>query len=329
MAITVDVRLETFPLDQTFTISRGSKGAADVVVVELVDSGGHRGRGECVPYPRYGETPGGVIAQIESLAARLRQDLDRRALQETLPAGAARNAVDCALWELEARQRHCRVHELAGLPAPEPVTTAYTISLDEPARMRESARQQAQRPLLKLKLAGDVADADRVAAVREGAPEAQIIVDANEGFAAIDIEERVQEWESWGVRLVEQPLKADEDRALELLHSSVLLCADESCHVADDVERLRGRYGVVNIKLDKAGGLTEALRLRERARAAGMEIMVGCMVATSLSMAPAMLLAQGALVVDLDGPLLLSQDRPLGLRYEGSLVHAPAPDLWG
>ncbi len=319
---------ESFPIAGAFTISRGTKTTADVLLVELVD-GAVRGRGECVPYARYGESMASVRAQLESTCQALRNGLTRAQLATMLPAGAARNAVDCALWDLDAKLSGKAVHELLGCTAPVPVTTAFTLSLDGPTAMGESARRQAARPLLKLKLAGDGDDVARVAAVRSGAPRARLIVDANEGgtvATVLDLASRLAELE---VSLIEQPLPAAEDAMLADIPHAVPFCADESCHTSADIDRLRQRYDAVNIKLDKTGGLTEAMCLRDAARAAGMQIMVGCMLATSLSMAPAMFIAQGADVVDLDGPLLLARDREPGLHFEGSLVHPATPDLWG
>ncbi|MBT5590294.1 MAG: dipeptide epimerase [Gemmatimonadetes bacterium] len=328
----MDMRLrsEVYPLATTFTISRGSKSQADVVVVE-VEAGGHLGRGECVPYPRYGETVEAVLTTLEELRPAVARGLDRPTLQQTLPAGAARNALDCALWSWEAAQAGCRVYELLQAPTPTPVTTAYTLSLGTPTAMEAAAGEQSNRPLLKLKLAGDGLDSERVAGVRRGAPDARVIVDANEGGDPQDaggLVAQLSQLADLGVELVEQPLPADNDSLLAQIEHPLPLCADESCHTVHDMPRLQTCYDLVNIKLDKAGGLTEALQLRDAARTAGMGVMVGCMVGTSLSMAPALLLAQGAQVVDLDGPLLLSQDRTPGLHYEGSLL-LPAPiGLW-
>ncbi|MFH1572300.1 MAG: N-acetyl-D-Glu racemase DgcA [Gemmatimonadota bacterium] len=321
------VAAESWAIAGSFRISRGAKTAAKVVVVELRE-GQWVGRGECVPYPRYGETVAGVMGAVEQLAGPLRQGLDRDGLQLLLPAGAARNAVDCALWELEARRAGTTVAALLGRPAPEPVVTAYTLSLDTPEKMGRAALAHAQRSLLKVKLSGD-GDLERVAAIRENAPDPQLIVDANEGWSPEVVEEYAAALAAHGVALIEQPLPAGRDGALARMEHPVPLCADESCHTAADIDGLAERYEAVNLKLDKSGGLTEALRLLNRARAAGLEIMVGCMVGTSLSMAPAVLLAQGADYVDLDGPLLLARDRTPGLRYRGSVVEPPGPNLWG
>lgn len=324
---TLTVVRESWPIRGAFTISRGSKTAAEVVVAELTADGAV-GRGECVPYPRYGETVEGVIATIEGLRARLDAGLDREGLQGALPPGAARNALDCAFWDLEAKRAGRPAWQIAGLEAPGPLTTAYTLSLDSPEAMGAAAAENAARPLLKLKLAG-AGDLDRVAAVRAGAPHARLIVDANEGWTAAELEEFAPKLADLGVVMIEQPLPAAADAALATLDRPVPVCADESCHDTASLDHLTGRYEMINIKLDKTGGLTEALRLRTAARDRGLGIMVGCMIATSLAMAPAILVAQGAEVVDLDGPLLLAKDRSHGLRFEGSRVYPPEPALWG
>jgi L-alanine-DL-glutamate epimerase-like enolase superfamily enzyme len=321
------VRTETWPLRGSFTISRGSRTAAEVVVVELA-ADGVRGRGECVPYARYGETVEGVVAVIEGLRGPLSGGLDRSGLQDLLPAGAARNAVDCAFWDLEAKQAGHRVWELLGQAAPGPVTTAYTLSLDTAENMARAAAENAWRPLLKLKLAGPE-DLARVEAVREAAPETRLIVDANEGWAPGLYAELAPHLAVLGVEMIEQPLPAGHDAALATMQRPVAVAADESCHDTASLAGLAGRYDLVNIKLDKTGGLTEALRLKAAAEAEGYGVMVGCMLATSLAMAPAFLVARDARIVDLDGPLLLERDRPEGLVFEGSLIHPPEPNLWG
>jgi L-Ala-D/L-Glu epimerase len=326
-SIRLVVSRETWPIAGTFNIARGSKNTAEVVVARL-ERGGHTGRGECVPYGRYGETVDGTVAVLEQLRQEVERGLDRHTLQRCLPAGAARNALDCAFWDLEAKEAGVRVYELADLDAPAPVATAYTLSLDTPDAMGRAAAANATRPVLKLKLAGE-GDLARVEAVRRNAPQARLVVDANEGWDADMVEPFSAQLAQVGVALVEQPLPAENDAALASLNSAVPLCADESCHTAADIERLVGLYSCVNIKLDKSGGLTEALGLYRAARAAGLQVMVGCMVGTSLGMAPAALLAGGAEYVDLDGPLLLQQDRQPGLRYEGSVVFPPDPELWG
>lgn len=321
------VRRESWPVRGRFTISRGSRTAAEVVVVELHD-GDRCGRGECVPYPRYGESLDSVVETIEALRPDLAAGLDRAGLDTRLPAGAARNALDCALWDLAAKRAGRRVWDVAGLPAPEPVASAFTLSLDTPARMAVAAREHAGRPMLKLKLAGPE-DLDRVAAVRSNAPRSRLIVDANEGWTAAQYEALAPQLRDLGVEMIEQPLHADDDEALAGMARPVPVCADESCHDAASLEALAGKYDMVNIKLDKTGGLSEALRLKAAAQARGYAVMVGSMLATSLAMAPAVLAAQGADVVDLDGPLLLAADREAALRYEGSIVYPPESALWG
>lgn len=326
-AIALKVCEERFPVAGRFTISRGSRTEIRVVTVELA-ADGVVGRGECVPYARYGETVDSVIEAIQDIAADLRHGLDRIALQDRLPAGAARNALDCALWDLEARRTGMPVWRLAGLAAPQPMITAYTLSLGEPDEMRARAAENAHRPLLKVKL-GSSGDLPRIRAVREGAPDAVIIVDANEGWSAQEYAALAPEFVRLGVALVEQPFPADADAALAGIDRVLPVCADESCHDSATLAGLVGKYDAINIKLDKTGGLTEALRLKAQARAAGFGIMVGCMLGTSLSMAPAQLLAQGAGYVDLDGPLLLARDREGAIRYEGSLMAPASTTFWG
>ncbi|MCV3271681.1 N-acetyl-D-Glu racemase DgcA [Roseobacter sinensis] len=319
----INVNRDVFRLAQVFTISRGSRTEAQVLTVRVSD-GAHQGWGECVPYARYGETLESVTDQIEALP----EDVTRAALAELLPAGAARNAVDCALWDLEAKRAGKRVWELAGLPAPGPEITAYTLSLDSPEKMQAQAAAHAHRPLLKIKL-GTPDDMPRLEAVRAGAPKARIIVDANEGWSAEVYADLAPHLVRLGVQLVEQPLPAGADEALAGMERPVPVCADESCHDRVSLPELRGKYDVVNIKLDKTGGLTEALALREAARADGYRVMVGCMVGSSLAMAPATLVAQGALITDLDGPLLLADDRGTPLLFDEKGVHPPEPTLWG
>jgi L-alanine-DL-glutamate epimerase-like enolase superfamily enzyme len=319
----ITVTPESFRLAEVFTISRGSRTEAKVLTVR-VERDGVSGWGECVPYARYGESLESVAAQIEGLP----EGIGRAALQEALPPGAARNAVDCALWDWEAKRAGRRVWELAGLPAPGPVITAFTLSLDTPERMEAAAARHAHRPLLKIKL-GTPDDMPRLEAVRRGAREARIIVDANEGWTAEVYADLAPHLLRLGVALVEQPLPAADDAALLGLARPVPICADESCHDRASLSHLAGKYDMVNIKLDKTGGLTEALALRDAARAAGFRLMVGCMVGTSLAMAPAVLVAQGAEIADLDGPLLLAEDRPHALAYDERGVHPPEPALWG
>ncbi|GGF59614.1 dipeptide epimerase [Azorhizobium oxalatiphilum] len=285
------------------------------------------GRGECVPYARYGETVEETVATLERLAGAVAGGLDRAALQSALPAGAARNALDCAFWDLEAKATNRRVAERIGLPTPKSVITAYTLSLDSPEAMAKAARA-ANRPLLKLKL-GAEGDAERLAAIHAAAPQSRLIVDANEGWTDETVAARMAVCAAAGVELIEQPLPAGNDGILARIPRPVPVCADESVHDRAGLAALRDRYDAVNIKLDKTGGLTEALALAQEARTHGFRIMVGCMLASSLAMAPAILLAQDAEVVDLDGPLLLARDRSPGLRYEGALAYPPAPELWG
>ncbi len=317
------VTSESFKLAEVFTISRGSKTAAEVLTVQVADRG-VTGWGECVPYARYSETLDSVTDEIEALPKRF----TREELQELLPAGAGRNAVDCALWDLEAKRTGKRVWELAGLDVPGPEITAYTLSLGAPDAMEASAAKNAHRPLLKIKL-GTPDDMARLEAVRRGAPKSRIIVDANEGWSAEVYADLAPHLERLGVTLVEQPLPAGDDEALIGMDRPVPVCADESAHDTSTLDALTGKYDVVNIKLDKTGGLTEALKLRDAARARGFEVMVGCMVGTSLAMAPATLVAQGALVTDLDGPLLLAEDRREPLKFDEAGVHPPEPGLWG
>lgn len=323
----LSVRTESWPFAGTFTISRGSRTTSEVVVAELKRDG-LCGRGECVPYPRYGESVSQVMEQIQNLTAAVAAGLQREDLKKALQPGAARNALDCAFWDLQAKSSGRPVWQLAGLDAPRPLTTAYTLSLDAPEKMGQAARRNAHRPLLKIKLAGE-GDVERVAAIRANAPDATLIVDANEGWTADLVEPFSAELAQWGVAMIEQPLPAAEDAVLAEVEHPIPLCADESCHTSSDVDALASRYEMINIKLDKTGGLSEALALRQKALAAGVDFMVGCMVGTSLAMAPAALLAQGACYVDLDGPLLLARDREQGLTYEGSLLHPPKPELWG
>jgi L-alanine-DL-glutamate epimerase-like enolase superfamily enzyme len=319
----IAVAEESFALARAFTISRGSRTEARVLTATAA-SGDRRGRGECTPYARYGETPESVAAQIAALPS----GVDRLSLQWRLPPGAARNAVDCALWDLQAKRCNLPVWRLAGLAEPGPVVTAFTLSLEAPEAMRAQAAAHAHRPLLKIKLGGE-GDMARLEAVRAGAPEARLIVDANEGWTPDEFAQLAPALVRLGVEMVEQPLPAGADDALAEMARPLPVCADESCHDRASLPALAGKYDMINIKLDKAGGLTEALALRGAARAAGFGVMVGCMVGTSLAMAPAVLVAQGAAVVDLDGPLLLAQDRTPPLRYDDRGAHPAAPELWG
>jgi len=325
--ITLDVKQESFKLDGTFTISRGSRTEANVLTVTL-GRGACRGWGECLPYARYDESMQSVTEQIRSIEADLANGLDRDTLQGLLPAGAARNAVDCALWDLEAKESGKTVWQLAGLSEPQAITTAFTLSLESPSQMRASAAKHGHRPLLKIKLGG-AGDMDRLRAVREGAPNARLIVDANEGWSAGDYDALAPLMVDLGVTLVEQPLPAGNDAALANRERPLPVCADEACHDRSSLDGLQGKYDVINIKLDKTGGLTEALALRDAGLAQGFDIMVGCMVSTSLAMAPALLVAQGVSVVDLDGPLLLAEDRATPMPVTGSQMQPASATLWG
>jgi L-alanine-DL-glutamate epimerase-like enolase superfamily enzyme len=326
-SLTLSYTVERWPIAGSFGISRGVKTEAVVVVAELAD-GNRRGRGECVPYLRYGETVESVTAQIERLRPQIEAGLDRRTLQTAMPPGAARNALDCAFWDLEAKRSGRPAYARAGHAAPAALTTAVTISQAVPTDMARAAKKAASRALLKVKLGAD-GDPDRIAAVRNAAPKATLIVDANEGWTEENLGSNLAACARAGVALIEQPLPAGKDEALARAERTIPVCADESMHDRASLPALAGKYDAVNIKLDKTGGLTEALATIAEAERQKFTIMVGCMVATSLAMAPAVLLAQRARFVDLDGPLLLSKDRPGGLRYEDSLVYPPAAALWG
>ncbi|MEI7869238.1 MAG: N-acetyl-D-Glu racemase DgcA [Candidatus Methylumidiphilus sp.] len=323
----VSLREESWPLRGVFRISRGSVTAITVVVVEIRE-GMAVGRGECRPYSRYGETPQAVIAEIEALVPALEAGMERDELNASIAPGAVRNAIDCALWDLSAKRTGQPVWQLAGLPPPKPLSTAFTLSVDTPRNLATAAKKEAGRPLLKLKLAGG-GDLDRVAAVRSNAPNARLIVDANEAWTVADYLALAPELARLGVEMLEQPFPSACDHWLATLQKPLPICADESCHAAASLKGLAGLYDAVNIKLDKAGGLTEALRMKSLAEGQGFKVMVGCMVATSLAMAPAFLLAQGAAYADIDGPLLLATDRRPGLRYDGSRVYPPSAELWG
>jgi L-alanine-DL-glutamate epimerase-like enolase superfamily enzyme len=325
--LVLSASVEHWPIAGTFTISRGAKTEAAVVVVELVQ-GAFRGRGECVPYARYGESVGAVVATLEGMKGSLAGGLDRIGLQTAMPPGAARNALDCAFWDLEAKRSGLTVHALAGLPAPAPRITAYTLSLGTPEAMAEAAARSASRKLLKVKLGGD-GDRERIAAVRAAAPQSELIVDANEGWSTANLEANLAACAAARVALVEQPLPAGQDEALATIARPLPVCADESVHDRASLGTLGNKYDAVNIKLDKTGGLTEALAMAAEAERRGLQIMAGCMVATSLAMAPAMLVAQRARFVDLDGPLLLARDRADGLQYRDSTIFPAMPALWG
>ncbi len=327
MGRNLEATIETFPIAGTFTISRGSKTEAEVIVCTITD-GEHSGHGECVPYKRYGESLEGVLADIQAIARKIEDGLSREDLQRAMKPGAARNAVDCALWDLEAKRSGLSVSESIGMTGARPLATAFTLSLGEPETMAAEAAKNAHRPLLKVKL-GTENDEARLRAIRQAAPNAKLIVDANEGWTEENLERHMAIAEGLGVSLIEQPLPAGRDEALAGIARPVSICADESVHATKDLAALRNRYDAVNIKLDKTGGLTEALAMKAEAQRLGFQIMVGCMVGSSLAMAPAVLLAHDADYVDLDGPLLLARDRMPALRYEGSLVYPPEAALWG
>jgi len=322
----IEAREETWPLKETFRISRGSRTETRVIVVTISD-GRHTGRGEAVPILRYNQTPGSVTAQIESIARE--KNFDRGRLQKLLPPGAARNAVDCALWDLEAKRSGKRAWELANVAIVPEVETSFTISLDLPDKMSGAARANSNAPILKLKLGGDDLDLARVEAVHTAAPNTRLLIDANESWSPEHFRGVAPKLKQFGVELIEQPFAANTDDALEKLDHPVPVCADESCHTTGDLPRLRNRYEAINVKLDKTGGLTEALLLCERARQNGLKLFIGCMLGTSLGMAPARLLASNADFVDLDGPLLLKRDRDHGLQYQKGKIGMPLPELWG
>jgi L-alanine-DL-glutamate epimerase-like enolase superfamily enzyme len=324
--VQIEAREEIWPLKQPFRISRGSRTEARVVVVTVTD-GQHTGRGEAVPIKRYNQSAASVLAQVESI--KREKNLDRHRIQELLPAGAARNALDCAFWDLEAKISGKRVWELVNVPMVPEVETSFTISLDTPATMAAAAKASATAPILKLKLGGDDVDLARVEAVREAAPATRLLIDANESWSPSHYQKIAPALKGLGVELIEQPFPADADELLETLDHPVPICADESCHTSADLPRLTNRNEMINAKLDKTGGLTEALLLCERARESGFKLLIGCMVGTSLSMAPARVLASAADFVDLDGPLLLGSDRDHALSYQNGKIGVPSRKLWG
>jgi L-alanine-DL-glutamate epimerase-like enolase superfamily enzyme len=318
--------IERWPIAGGFTISRGTKTEAAVVLAEIEEDG-IIGRGECVPYPRYGESVEGVQELVAAQSDAIASGISREELLERMPAGAARNAVDAALWALEARRSGQSVWQLAGLPEPQPVITAFTISLGTPESMAAAAARASARPLLKIKL-GSEDDAARIRAVRAAAPQSQLIIDANEAWRPSTLETELAACAEAGVALVEQPLPADQDEALQGIQSPVPLCADESFHGLESLDQVASRYACVNVKLDKTGGLTAAIEVARAARTRGLELMLGCMVGTSLAMAPAFHLSAWASFVDLDGPLLLERDRSPGFAFEGSTMLPPTPGVW-
>ena len=324
--LSINAREEIWPLKQPFRISRGRRTEAQVIVV-TVSNGKHTGRGEGVPLARYNQSIASVLAQIESIKSE--KNLDRQRLQELLPAGAARNALDCALWDLEAKISGKRVWEVANIPAVPEVETSFTISLDTPEKMSAAAKANANLPILKLKLGGDKLDLARVEAVREVASAARLLIDANESWSPEHYQKIVPAMKQLGVELIEQPFPANADEVLETLDHPIPVCADESCHTTADLPRVTRRYEAINVKLDKTGGLTEALRLSERARESGFNLLVGCMVCTSLGIAPARLLATNTKWVDLDGPLLLARDREHPVQYANGKIRIPPRELWG
>lgn len=329
----LSIAIERFPIAGRFTISRGAKTEAAVVTVTITEDD-RIGQGECVPYGRYGETLEGVAQSIESARASIERGMGRAELQRIFPAGAARNALDCALWDLEAKLSGTPAYVSANVPALRPVVTAFTLSLDSAEAMGDAAKRASDRPVLKIKLGAKDGDLERIAAVRKGAPNAAIIADANEGWTEANLAQNLEACANAGFALIEQPLPADRDEYLRTFRADksaaknkVPLCADESVHDRASLERLVGLYDCVNIKLDKTGGLTEALLLADSAQAKGFGLMIGCMVGTSLAMAPGLVLAPRAKFVDLDGPLLLARDRENPLKYEGSIVHPS--QTWG
>jgi L-alanine-DL-glutamate epimerase-like enolase superfamily enzyme len=319
----IDVSQDSFPLKSAFRISRGSKTTADVVTVKLTRNG-VQGWGECVPYPRYGETVESVTEQLQSVPPHI----TRADLIETLPAGAARNALDCAIWDVKAKETNRRVWQLANLPKPKPVQTAFTLSLGTVENMTRAATQNAHRPILKLKV-GTPDDLDRLVAVRNAAPDAKLVIDANEGWTIDDYQLLIDHLVDMNIALIEQPFPAGQDACLSNLDRPIPICADESVHTSEDLPALVGKYDYLNIKLDKSGGLTTAIDLKAKAQAMGFDIMVGCMVGTSLAMAPALLLASDATLVDLDGPLLLTKDRDTPISYDARGMHPAPAELWG
>jgi L-Ala-D/L-Glu epimerase / N-acetyl-D-glutamate racemase len=322
----IEARGEIWPLKEVFRISRGSRTEARVVVVTVTD-GEHVGRGEGVPLARYNQNTASVLAQIESINGE--KNLDRDKLQRSLPAGAARNALDCALWDLEAKISGKRVWELANIPIVPEIETSFTISLETSEKMAAAARAATNAPILKLKLGGDSLDLARVQAVRDAAPNARLLIDANESWSPTHYENVVPSFRQCGIALIEQPFPADADEVLQTLDHPIPVCADESCHTSADLPRLKNRYEIINVKLDKTGGLTEAMRLCKRARESGFKLLIGCMVCTSLGIAPARLLTSAANYVDLDGPLLLAGDRDHSVPYANGRIGIPPRELWG
>ena len=330
MARILSARIERFPVRGSFVIARGAKTHVDVAVAEIADAA-HTGRGEGTAIYYRGETAESVVAAIDEQAAAIAAGASRADLLALMPAGAARNALDAALWDLEARQSGQRVWQRLGLPQPRPMLTAYTISLGDPAAMAAAAAVARGRELLKIKLGGDggwQGDVERATAVRRAAPDARLTVDANEAWGGTDIARTAAALALLDVELIEQPVPAGQDALLDGVRSPIALAADESCHDRASLDAIIGRYSHINIKLDKAGGLTEALALVHAARQRGLGVMTGCMLSTSLGIAPAFYVAMQGEYADLDGPLLI-EDRPGGLKFEHSDVWPPEADLWG
>ena len=328
MPNSLNIKTESWPLTGEFRISRWVRKVSDVIVVEIID-GNYIGRGECFPYGRYGETLISVTEQVKSIQSTVEKGLSRETLLGILPPGAARNAVDCALWDLEAKRAGTRAWNLAGFSTLEPLTTVFTLGVDSPEKMGVKAMQNKHWPRLKLKMTGDGFDLERVNEIHNNAPHSTLVVDANEGWTIDQYLQYAPKMKELGVEMIEQPLPATNDDELSLIERPVSVCADESCHDSTTLDNLVGKYDMINIKLDKTGGLTEALRLKDAAINMGLEIMVGCMIGTSLAMAPGIIIGQKASIVDLDGPLLLAKDRTPGLNFKGSLVEPPQVELWG
>ena len=319
----IKTKVDVFPLKKIFTISRGSRTEAEVVSVK-VSKDGFTGNGECVPYKRYNETVKSVIDQITNL----NQVNNRYELEQNLPHGAARNALDCAFWDLEAKLNNTSVADLINLII-SPVITSFTLSLDTSEKMGQEAQLNSHLPILKIKLGGGNEDLERIKSVRKFAPQSDIIVDANEGWSLDEYNYLMPHFVEAKIKMIEQPFPSQYDGELKNINRPIPICADESCHDTSSLEKCIGKYDVINIKLDKTGGLTEALKLKKNAELHNFDIMVGCMVGSSLAMAPAIYLAQNVKWVDLDGPLLLSEDRKNPLKYSNSKIHPPLKDLWG
>ena len=319
----IKTKVDVFPLKKLFTISRGSRTEAEVVSVK-VSKDGFTGYGECVPYKRYNETVKSVIDQITNL----NQVNNRYDLEQNLPPGAARNALDCAFWDLEAKLNSTSVADLINLSI-SPVITSFTLSLDTSEKMGQEAQLNSHLPILKIKLGGGNEDLERIKSVRKFAPQSDIIVDANEGWSLDEYNYLMPHFVEAKIKMIEQPFPSQYDGELKNINRPIPICADESCHDTSSLEKCIGKYDVINIKLDKTGGLTEALKLKKNAELRNFDIMVGCMVGSSLAMAPAIYVAQNVKWVDLDGPLLLSEDRKNPLKYSNSKIHPPLKDLWG